>query len=331
MPDKRTWPYVDLARRPKVLVFGDVMLDRYIRGDIRTVSETTGPVVVSTGDVDSVQEYPGGAANVAANVLSLGADCVLVGITGDDPAAKTIATHTRLSRGCNLFQVDRSRPTTVKTRLCHDRQILARVDVEKTTDIDQSIEKAMTAELQHQLESADVCVVSDYGKGAVTASTLDVIRDYCQSREIPVLVDPIGKDWSRYGDVTLFKSNLAEARLAAQTPSRVDLPAVIADLSARYGTAVIVTAGSEGLWLKTSREHTPIKIEGRPPDGGRPPCIVGAGDTVIAAIAVAMACHYPLDAACRIGNAAAAIAVSRDDTGVVTMDEIAKTAEDLFP
>lgn len=277
---------MDRTRRPpKILVAGDVMLDRYWHGSATRLSpEAPVPVL----PVDRVEDRPGGAANVAANLAMMGADVTLHGFAGDDEAGNKLR---ELLPGveCHFLPCDR---TAMKLRLVSGRHQLMRADFETRTPA-----------LQTLPGGYDLVVLSDYAKGALGNSNRLIAT--CSTGDVPVLVDPKSRDWSRYYGATMIKPNANEM---PTTP----LPMQIRSI---YGLgAILMTQGEHGMTLYDKDGEYHLATEAREVFD-----VTGAGDTVMAAMAYGMAVGLPMREAMMLANRAAGIAVSRFGTAAVAL------------
>jgi rfaE bifunctional protein kinase chain/domain len=303
----------------RLLLLGDVMLDEYLWGQVRRICPEAPVPIVEEMRRSSV---PGGMANVAVNAAALGAHVALCGVVGGDPQGEALRTMLGLlgidSTG---LRTDPQRPTTTKTRIiAHNQQVL-RVDREDTRPISFSLERELLSLFRERLQSADVCILSDYAKGALSpALTSEVIAAARQCGR-PVVVDPKGRDYRRYRGASVITPNLSEAALAAG-----DGAASVTDLAGAGnrliellpGTSVLVTRGPEGLTL--FRETAPpVSI----PSAARHVYdVTGAGDTLVAALAVAIATGCPLELAAALANCAAGIVVGKVGTATVSTTEL---------
>jgi rfaE bifunctional protein kinase chain/domain len=293
---------------PRVLVVGDVMLDRYWHGDVTRISpEAPVPVV----KVTRIEDRLGGAANVARNVVALGGKAILVGAIGADEAGRSLL---RLSRDAGIivshvFAGDLE-GTTVKTRVIGQHQQMLRMDVEHQPG--PHVLDAITESCSRLVDDVDVVVLSDYGKGALTRAQM--IIQAVRKAGKPVLVDPKGKDWSKYHGATLIKPNLAE--LQSVVGAVTDDAMLIWRL--KMGVeAILVTEGESGMTLYWDGEPMHQRAYAREVFD-----VTGAGDTVIAAMAVAYKANHAWQADMRFASAAAGIVVGKSGTAVATADEV---------
>ena len=298
--------------RARVLVVGDVMLDRYWFGSVARISpEAPVPVV----RVDRTEERPGGAANVARNAAALGARVTLLSVVGHDGAGAQLATLLGQSGVSARLHRDRGISTTVKLRVIGRQQQLLRVDFETTPS--HEVLSLKLREYRQLLRRHDVVILSDYGKGGLTHIAAMIAA--AKMLHKPVLVDPKGEDFARYRGATLLTPNRAEFREVAGTArSEADLTARAQKLRRTLGLeALLVTRSEEGMTLyrRAGRLHVPAQAR-------EVYDVSGAGDTVIAALGVAMASGVPMDEAVRIANRAAGIVVGKFGTAVVEPREL---------
>jgi rfaE bifunctional protein kinase chain/domain len=297
----------------KVLVVGDVMLDRYWFGDVERISpEAPVPVL----KVSRVEERPGGAANVARNIAALGAHCTLLSVVGDDEAGacleKLLNQHANLNA---LLHRDNSISTIVKLRAIARHQQLLRIDFE--TAPSHEVLNAALADFRAQLPLADVVILSDYGKGGLV-HIAELIGSARAAGKL-VLVDPKGEDYQRYTGATLLTPNRSEFRqVAGNWKTEDELSAKAEKLRSELKLeALLVTRSEEGMSLYRGREvlHEPTQTR-------EVFDVSGAGDTVIATMAVMLASGSSLPEAMRIANRAAGIVVGKLGTAVVSRQEI---------
>lgn len=299
--------------RAKVLVVGDVMLDRYWFGDVNRISpEAPVPVL----KVVRVEERPGGAANVARNIASLGGHCTLLSVVGADEAGdcleKLLAQHSNVNA---LLHRDSTISTTIKLRAIARHQQLLRIDFE--TQPSHEVLNAKLADYREKLADADVVILSDYGKGGL-AHIAEMIR-LARAAGKPVLVDPKGEDYARYSGATLLTPNRSEFReVAGGWKNEAELNAKAERLRSELKLeALLVTRSEEGMSLYRANE-----ILHEPTQSREVFDVSGAGDTVIATLAVMLACGAEWPHAVRIANRAAGIVVGKLGTAMVSRDEI---------
>ncbi len=301
-----------LFKKARVLVVGDVMLDRYWFGDVARISpEAPVPVV----HVQRSEERPGGAANVARNVAALGASVTLLSVVGRDEAGAKLArllkrdkVDTRLHRDANLS-------TTVKLRVIGRQQQLLRLDFETLPG--HEVLAAKLREYRALLKSHDAVILSDYGKGGLTH--IEAMIAAARLAKIPVLADPKGDDFKRYGGATVLTPNRSEFnQVAGKASSEADLSARAQKLRRSLSLeALLVTRSEEGMTLFRHKQRLHVPTQAREVYD-----VSGAGDTVIATLAVAIASGLAMDEAVRIANRAAGIVVGKFGTAVVKPHEL---------
>ena len=302
----------DRVAKGKVLVVGDVMLDRYWFGDVDRISpEAPVPVV----RIARSEERPGGAANVARNVASLGAKTSLLSVVGADEAGRAIDRLVAADGVAASLHHDPSLPTTVKLRVIARQQQLLRIDFE--TRPSQEVLAAKLKDFGDRVRDADVVVLSDYGKGGL--AHIGAMIEQARAAGRKVLVDPKGEDWAKYRGATLVTPNRAELReVAGRWTSDADL-AVRADKLRRELDleALLVTRSEEGMSLFTAEGAVHIPAVAREVFD-----VSGAGDTVIATLAALVSAGAPLADAMAIANQAAGVVVGKLGTAVVHPSEL---------
>lgn len=300
--------------KSRVLVVGDVMLDRYWFGDVERISpEAPVPVL----KVSRVEERPGGAANVARNAAALGAQCTLLSVVGDDEAGSTLEKMLTDQHNVKaLLHRDNTIATTIKLRAIARQQQLLRIDFE--TQPSHEVLRAKLADYWDKLQEADVVVLSDYGKGGLT-HIAEMIR-LARKAGRPVLVDPKGEDYSRYKGASLLTPNRSEFRqVAGSWSSESELTEKAEKLRAELQLeGLLVTRSEEGMSLYSGDEQ-PFRVAAQAREVYD---VSGAGDTVIATLAVMLASGAVLPEAVVVANRAAGIVVGKLGTAVVSREEI---------
>ncbi len=299
--------------RARVLVAGDVMLDRYWFGDVSRISpEAPVPVV----HVKRTEERPGGAANVARNITALDGSATLLAVAGNDEAATSLEKLLAAERVKSSLQRDPQLSTTIKLRVIGQQQQLLRIDFERPPS-----HEALAAKLdeyERLVDAADAVILSDYGKGGL--EHVQAMIRAARERGKPVLVDPKGDDYARYRGATVLTPNRSEFReVAGRWSDEADLARRAQKLRAELDLeALIVTRSEEGMSLFTAKEsrHEPTRAR-------EVYDVSGAGDTVIAVLALMVACGADLPAAMRVANHAAGVVVGKLGTAVVHRDELA--------
>lgn len=316
---KRLSNFLKKCAGVKVLVIGDVMLDRYWWGTASRLSpEAPVPVVA----LKEISNLAGGAANVAANIAGLGAEPFLFGIVGVDEASRTLSETLQREKVSPKFLISfEDRPTTTKTRIIVDKQHVARVDEEVIHLLDESQEKTLLARIKKQIAEADLIVLSDYGKGCLTRSIIGSIVEAAKKQKKPVLVDPKGVDFTKYNGTTLLTPNQNEAIKASGVddadPRAVELAAKKL-LSEVEIESLIITLGKDGMKLfrQTGEDAHFSSVARQVFD------VTGAGDTVIATLAVALGAGADLKTAIALANVAAGISVEKVGAAIISTEEI---------
>jgi D-beta-D-heptose 7-phosphate kinase/D-beta-D-heptose 1-phosphate adenosyltransferase len=301
-----------------VLVFGDLILDRFIWGSVERISPEA-PVPVVRIVRESV--HLGGAANVAANLASLGARVVLSGVVGADAAGNSLLEAAREHGVEAAFVSDPERPTTVKTRVIARSQQVVRVDREPNADPTPDALETLGESLLERVEGAEALVVSDYSKGAVNEGCLPKTLSRARERGIPVVVDPKPPQLALYQPITVLTPNESEAsRLAGGTIGSADDCVAAADtiLSRIDAEAVLVTRGEQGMLLRC-RGRDPVFFHAV---ARQVFDVTGAGDTVAAVMAASLAAGADLAEAAFLANHAGGVAVGKVGTAAVRADEI---------
>ena len=311
----------------EVVVYGDVMLDEFVWGDVTRISpEAPVPVV----DIRRESVHLGGAANVLANLVGLGARARVVGVIGEDSAGARLRAElceTSPAHRDACLVVERERPTTVKTRIIAHNQLVVRADRERRTPVTGEVERGLIEILREAIASADAFIVSDYDKGAVTPGALAEILPLAVARGIPVLVDPKIRNFDSYRPATLVTPNHHEALRLTNTEDYTDdgLRRAGFEIQERLGCeAVLVTRGERGMMLlEKGREPVYVETVAREVYD-----VTGAGDTVIATLAASLSAGATVLEAAVLANHAAGIVVGKVGTAAVSADELAHSFRD---
>ncbi|MCA3003501.1 MAG: D-glycero-beta-D-manno-heptose-7-phosphate kinase [Rhodocyclaceae bacterium] len=288
------------------------MLDRYWFGEVSRISpEAPVPIV----HVKKTEERPGGAANVARNIASLGGQATLLSVVGDDEPGRTLTTLLEQERVSTHFHKDSSLPTTVKLRVIGRQQQLMRIDFE--TPPSREVLEDKLDDFESMVDAHDVVILSDYGKGGLTHVTKMI--DAAKRHGKRILIDPKGDDYSKYRGATLLTPNRSEFReIMGKWRDDTDLAQraekLRDDLSLE---ALLVTRSEEGMSLFTASE-----ILHEPTQAREVFDVSGAGDTVIATIALMLAAGSDIAAAVRIANRAAGVVVGKLGTATLTRTEL---------
>lgn len=294
------------------------MLDRYVWGNVERISpEAPVPIVNLTGESCNL----GGAANVAANVKSLGGHATLFGLIGNDADGnllREIVEKSGIEEGGMLCDPDR--PTSVKTRVIAQNQHVVRIDKENTQYASAEIEDRILDKFIQELPKLSAVILEDYNKGVLTKRVIDEIISHCRERKIPVGVDPKKDNFWNYKGATLFKPNLKEMETAIGAKLRDDASLesagreVLRNLDLKY---LLVTRGEQGMALFTDK-----KTEFIPTRAHKVHDVSGAGDTVIAVIVAALAGGADIYEAARLANYAASIVIAEIGAVPIDADEL---------
>jgi len=314
-----------IARFPatRILVVGDVMLDRFIAGRVTRISpEAPVPVVAFEHDTHRL----GGAANVAHNIAAFGAQATLVGVTGQDDASTTLRDAC-LAAGIDAsLLVDVDRRTTTKVRIVTERnQQVARVDYESDRDIADEIEQHVIAAIHEHATRASAIVISDYLKGCVTPRVCEATLEAARAAHIPMLVDPKIPHIDHYAGATLITPNHHEVEQAIHVRVRGEDDANRAARLFRDRArceSVLMTRGDQGMWLLADDVKGHLAAAAREVAD-----VTGAGDTVMATVALAVAAGARLSEAARLANEAAGIVVGRFGPATVTTTELLRAID----
>jgi D-beta-D-heptose 7-phosphate kinase/D-beta-D-heptose 1-phosphate adenosyltransferase len=300
-----------------VLVLGDVMLDEFVWGDVTRISpEAPVPVV----DVRRESVHLGGAANVLANLVALGARGAVVGVVGKDGPGERLQVELRDLGSQDGLIVDDTRRSTTKTRIIAHSQLVVRADRESRIPVTSKIEDQIIASLKEALKQADAFVVSDYDKGVVTPRILREILPVAYE-QVPVLIDPKLRNFNEYRPATLVTPNHLEALRMSDSEDHSDDGSHTAArvIREKLGCdAVLITRGDRGMMLLEG-DGGPVYVETAAREVYD---VTGAGDTVIAALACALACGATMIEAASFANRAAGIVVGKVGTATASAEEL---------
>ncbi|MBS0207627.1 MAG: bifunctional heptose 7-phosphate kinase/heptose 1-phosphate adenyltransferase [Planctomycetes bacterium] len=312
----QTW---EAFNRVRALVIGDCMLDRYVSGHVKRLSpEAPVPVVLMQGQ----RHCPGGAANVAASLAALGARASLVGVVGNDPEADllrdTLVGHGPIDAHLHVCH---DSPTVCKTRVLADAwHQLVRLDQDGVREALELSAIEALGEMVGRVSQHDIVLLADYEKGTLPREVLRAVIDQCREQGILCLVDPKKRDFSLYGGATFITPNLAELERAVGRPlaGETEIVEAARDLCRQFFfDYVLVTRAAEGMTLVSRQEVHHFAAHVRPVAD-----VSGAGDTVVATLAAALAAGWEIATACRLATVAAGIAVSRPGTYIVRGAEL---------
>jgi D-beta-D-heptose 7-phosphate kinase/D-beta-D-heptose 1-phosphate adenosyltransferase len=307
-------------RDARVLVMGDVMLDRYVYGSVERISpEAPIPVLAVERELD----MPGGAANVARNVASMGGHAILIGMVGDDLRARDLQAQLALLPTIQpRMIVDRSRRTTSKTRFVAEQQQIMRADREQRSAPSNAVAERVMAMYREALADSDIVILSDYAKGVLSESVTRAAIAAARESRKPVIVDPKGRSFEQYSGASVLMPNRQELELAAAQPCVTDEQ--IASAARRFidneiCQAMVVTRGAQGMSVvgaNGSVSHLPALAR-------EVFDVSGAGDTAVAALSLGLSAGAQIIAAAELANIAAGLVVAKLGTAVVSMGEVA--------
>ncbi|MEB0261507.1 MULTISPECIES: D-glycero-beta-D-manno-heptose-7-phosphate kinase [unclassified Mucilaginibacter] len=304
---------------PNILVIGDLMIDHYIIGDATRLSpEAPVPIV----NVKKEFTTPGGAANVAQNLLSLGAKISLAGITGDDADAVRL-TDILVEEGINIDGIfkDTTRPTTVKTRIMAGSHQLVRVDREVTNPLTEALQAEFIEQIKAGIAQADIVIFSDYNKGLFSEELTQQLIDEANNQGKKVVIDPKGLNYGKYKGAYIIKPNRKELAEAAKTEKITNIEEVqqaariiLKQTGAEY---IVVTLSEQGMVIISELTYKLLPVKATSVFD-----VTGAGDTVIATMVYFIAQGMNVEEACELANHAAAIVIRQTGAAVTTVDEI---------
>ncbi|HSH75122.1 MAG TPA: PfkB family carbohydrate kinase [Longimicrobiales bacterium] len=301
----------------RVLVVGDLMLDRYVTGVVDRVSpEAPVPVV----RVQAERFGVGGAANVAANVTALGASCQLVGHLGADPEGdRVIRALEEAGVGCEGIVRGSGRPTTVKTRVLARHQQIVRFDREVDCEVQGAVADEIARRVGELAPQCDIVVVQDYDKGVLSESVRDLVTGLTSATGMAWVVDPKRRSFFSYRGATVFKPNARELADALGEDVRIDDPVWLEDVRRRIGCEhLLVTLGDDGMALKSATgQHVRLPTLAQSVFD-----VSGAGDTVTAVVTTALAAGGEIVEAAALANHAAAVGVGKSGVQTVSATEI---------
>ena len=318
MPDI-TQLKTDTFGTTRVLVIGDVMLDRYIWGEVERISPEAPVPVVKTG---KTSEILGGAGNVAANLAGLGCQVTLVGLVADDETGDRVTWLAKDKGVETKWLPGISRPTTTKTRIMAQNQQLFRLDSEVASPLFEKEANAMLELCDEAMEGVGALILSDYGKGILQSKGLcqELIKAAVR-RNIPVFVDPKGTDWERYHGATCITPNTNELELVLgekMGKNEARISELVEKTRTECGLShLLLTRSADGMFLKSQEDALFVPTEAREVFD-----VSGAGDTVISTLAAAVAKGFSFEEAARLANAAAGTVVAKLGTHPVTIADL---------
>lgn len=312
---------VDQLKGSRVLVVGDVMLDEYLKGNVSRISpEAPVPIL----EVKSHDYTLGGAANAAANIQVLGGEATLVGLRGQDENAKILGKRLATLGIGDELEADPARPTITKTRFVAQGQQIMRVDRENTARVDGPVAERLRARITAAVQKTQAVVLSDYNKGVITPEIAQHTIRAARSAGVPVIVDPKKASFASYAGATVITPNLHELETAAPRHDTFEVEHAATSLLAQVdGSAILVTRSADGMSLYRAGAkpfHVPALAK-------EVYDVTGAGDTVVATVALALAAGVAIEAAIELASIAAAISVSKRGTSTVTPAELVTAIE----
>lgn len=305
------------GRTPTLLVVGDLMLDHYLWGACERISPEAPVQVV---DIKNETTVLGGAGNVLSNLASLGAKVHVASVIGNDPNGNALVEKLRtLGIGHQSLVRQEGRKTSKKSRVMASHQQVVRFDAESKEPVTAQSEEALLAHVQALLGSVDALLLSDYGKGVLTPSLTQKLISLARARQIPCLIDPKGKDYSKYRGATLITPNRAEAALATNISITDEAALLNAGMKLKNDldlTYAIITLSEDGMAIFGDT------VEKIPTVAREVYDVTGAGDTVLASLGFALACGLGITEAALFATSAAAVVVGKLGSATTTLEEI---------
>jgi len=305
-------------QKAHVLVIGDLMLDRYTYGKISRISPEAPVSILKVIDQDF---KPGGAGNVALNILSLGSDVTVIGRIGQDDDGAVLKKLLK-DKGANIDYLitQKDYKTSVKNRFIAESQQLLRVDFEKILDISKSLEDEILEKLSSLLKTVKVIAISDYGKGFLSKKLIKTIIKKAKEKDIPTIIDPKGSDFKKYKSATILKPNLKEAYIAANLDEKEPLDKAAQILLKKTKVEnLLITRSKDGISLFTKNDRQDFKARSKEVKD-----VTGAGDTVLAMLCICIANNLSLDNSCALCNIAASIAIEHIGCAQINLSDFAK-------
>jgi len=327
MPDARTLTSaIEKIQMTDILVIGDVMLDRYIKGDVTRISpEAPIPVLLQHGD----SCVPGGAANVARNLSHLGCAVTLIGAVGRDAQADALADALSPLPQFSFHPIiSEEKPTTTKTRFMASNQQILRLDNEDNRPLPAEQTEQIIAIASQSIDRTKIIILSDYAKGCLTGALIKDIISLARKYNVPVIIDPKSSDLSVYAGADMLTPNLKEIQSAAgKTISSIEEIGQFSRnmLDAHNIGAMLVTLGARGMLLVTANDSQHISAHASDVFD-----VSGAGDTVIAYMAAMLATKHDYTDAAKMGNLAASLVVSKLGTASLSAGELLATAAPAY-
>jgi len=321
----RVLQLIEKMRSSRVVVIGDIMLDRYLIGDTERLSPEAPVPVVTVAERHAAL---GGAANVAANVAAMGARCLLVGAVGDDSEGATIRQELAVARLEDRFILNiAGRPTTSKTRIIARGQQIVRIDDEVDILLDGPDQARLISAARDALADADALLLEDYNKGALSPGLILAAMETARRRGIPVVVDPKYRQFFEYAGATVFKPNRRELESALGAAVDLQHASVLPEVLTRLKVDnLLVTLGADGMLLVT-KDGSLTQI---PSIARQIYDVSGAGDTVTAWLGTALAAGATVREAAQLANYAAGVEVGKRGVATVSPEEVLAVYEERF-
>jgi D-beta-D-heptose 7-phosphate kinase/D-beta-D-heptose 1-phosphate adenosyltransferase len=311
----------------KVVVFGDIMIDHFIRGGVSRISpEAPVPVV----HVKEESFLPGGAGNVAANLAALGAEVTLISVIGEDiPGENLITSLGERNIRTGLVVRDPQRPTTEKVRVIADIQQVVRFDRESSKPLTPELADECILRLKDLIRSAGAVILSDYGKGVLSEKTINAAINICRKHKVPVCVDPKVEHFTKYKNVTCITPNTKEACEGMRVPLRPGQREI-----ETLGKKILKTLKSDSVLITQGAHGMTLFEKGNPPSVSHTETVArevfdvtGAGDTVISVLSLSLAAGATLKEAAMLSNYAAGVVVGKLGTATLTPQELAQAVK----
>lgn len=303
----------------RVLVIGDFMLDTYTTGKVKRISPEA---PVSVLHVQKEESRPGGAGNVVLNLVSLGAKVIAVGRIGYDIAGEELRDSLE-SEGVDIenLVLQKGYKTPVKNRLIADAQQILRVDFETVSQLTEQVEEQVFERLPLVIDKVDIIAISDYGKGFLSRALLKKVIEMASEKQIPVIVDPKGDDFSKYFGAAVIKPNLTEAYAAAKLPMEAPLEQVAnVILQTCNVEMLIITRSESGIsFFNKSGQRFDFPVRSKEVKD-----VTGAGDTVLSMISIALANKLDIKYGAQLANIAAGMAIERLGCARINLSEMAE-------
>ncbi len=306
-------------KNKKILVIGDVMLDKYIWGSVTRISPEAPVQIV---EVKKESFVPGGAANAANNIAALGAQTFIIGIVGNDQAKEQLVHSLRKNNIETEFVTDAKRPTIQKVRVMGQNQQLMRIDYENKEFVEEDVEAKVMDKITKLLKMIDAVLISDYNKGFMTRKITEWLIKKCNENKKPVIVDTKSLNKEFFKNATLMTPNHDEASRLAEIEEKTENDAIRIGnkLMNELNCNVMITRGAKGMLLFTKEG----KITDIPTKARQVFDVTGAGDTVSAVMTLGLASGISLKDSAKIANYAAGIVVGKVGTATASVDELSE-------